>query len=82
MRNAHQLLDIVLTAFGAKSSDVDAGILEHSNADYQDLARGWHALVAQVAQYKDADDTARAELIQTITKVSRPRVKFPFRTKC
>lgn len=65
MRNARQILDIVVASFGEQilepSLDVDA--LSESKADYQELAHGWRGLVES---YSKGDDP---ELVPSITKV-------------
>lgn len=71
MRNARQILDIVLAAFGQEilESTSDSDALTESNADYQDLARGWKNLSDSYA--KSADSEAASELIPAVTKVCR-----------
>jgi hypothetical protein len=70
MRNARQILDIVVATFGQQilepNSDVEA--LKDSNADYLELARGWQALADRYS--KTVDDGNYSQLIPSITQVS------------
>ncbi|KAK4123891.1 alkaline phosphatase-like protein [Parathielavia appendiculata] len=58
MRNARQILDIVLAAFGKEilDSESDAGTLTKSKADYQELAHGWRHLVGKYRQNAGCED--------------------------
>jgi ethanolaminephosphotransferase len=69
MRNARQILDIVLAAFGHEilDSDSDASALTESKADYQELAHGWKALANNYAKNVGCEDCS--ELTTAITKV-------------
>jgi ethanolaminephosphotransferase len=69
MRNARQILDIVLAAFGQEilDSDADASALTESKADYQELAHGWKALASSYTKNADCEDCS--ELMTAITKV-------------
>jgi ethanolaminephosphotransferase len=66
MRNARQILDIVLAAFGREilESDSDPDTLTESKAAYQELAHGWKNVSKLYANGEDA-----AVLIPAITKV-------------
>lgn len=57
MRNARQILDIVLAAFGPEilESDATSASLSDSKADYQNLARGWKDLADNYENYVDVD---------------------------
>ncbi|KAL2262095.1 hypothetical protein VTK26DRAFT_2497 [Humicola hyalothermophila] len=69
MRNARQILDIVLAAFGQEllESGRDSEASAHSNADYRDLARRWRDLASSFERL-GADGTSYTELIPAITK--------------
>ncbi len=64
MRNARQILDIVVASFGEEildpSSDAD-----ESKADYHELAHGWRELVDSYNNNPNSPN-----LIPSITKVS------------
>jgi ethanolaminephosphotransferase len=73
MRNARQILDIVLAAFGQEilESDADADALSESKADYQALAHGWKDLVNSYGKSRDEDSS---KLILSITEAGlQPR---------
>jgi ethanolaminephosphotransferase len=69
MRNARQIRDIVLAAFGQEifETDSDADALTESKADYQELAHGWKVLADSYGRSRGNED--RAMLIPSITKV-------------
>jgi ethanolaminephosphotransferase len=69
MRNARQILDIVLAAFGPEilESDASSASLSESKADYQELAHGWKRLADSYDKQGAGDPAA---LIPAITKVS------------
>ncbi|KAK3897294.1 GPI ethanolamine phosphate transferase 2, partial [Staphylotrichum tortipilum] len=64
MRNARQILDIVVASFGEQILEpgLDGDALAESKADYQELAHGWRTLVDR---YNKGTDP---ELIPSITK--------------
>ncbi|AEO69526.1 uncharacterized protein THITE_2120034 [Thermothielavioides terrestris NRRL 8126] len=67
MRNARQILDIVLAAFGPEilESDASSASLSESKADYQELAHGWKRLADSYDKQGAGDPAA---LIPAITK--------------
>ncbi|KAL2128578.1 hypothetical protein VTI74DRAFT_9003 [Chaetomium olivicolor] len=67
MRNARQILDIVVAAFGTEilDSDSTAEALKEPKADYQELAHGWKRLPEIYLKASQGDDP---ELIPAITK--------------
>ena len=77
MRNARQILDIVLAAFGPQilepGSDADA--LTESNADYQALAHGWKGLVDSYS--KSDEDSSKLILSITEARPERLRLRWP-----
>lgn len=66
MRNARQILDIVIAVFGQLESEAGTEALAHSNSDYQELARGWQDLSASYDKSVDGEDSP--QLIPSITK--------------
>lgn len=74
MRNARQILDIVLAAFGQGllESDVNADAPAESKTDYQELARGWQDLAS--GYDKGADGEGYSELIPSIMKAGYRRI--------
>lgn len=64
MRNARQILDIVVAAFGQQILDSDTNAATES--DYQALAHGWKDLADSYAKSAHGEDSSR--LIQSITK--------------
>lgn len=71
MRNARQILDIVLAAFGQQLLDSEANseAAAHPNDDYRDLARGWQDLASRFEKNSGSSENY-AELIPAIMKVS------------
>jgi ethanolamine phosphate transferase 2 subunit G len=69
MRNARQILDIMLAVFGQEifESESNSDTLTESKAAYQDLAHGWKNLVD--SSDKSADGEAASEFIPAATKV-------------
>lgn len=65
MRNARQILDIVIAAFGQQILDSDTNAAMES--DYQALAHGWKNLADSYAKSPHGED--RSRLIQSVTKV-------------
>lgn len=64
MRNARQILDIVIAAFGQQILESDTNTVTES--DYQALAHGWKDLADSYAKSAHGEDSSR--LIQSITK--------------
>ncbi|KAG7290298.1 hypothetical protein NEMBOFW57_000297 [Staphylotrichum longicolle] len=64
MRNARQILDIVIAAFGQQILDSDTNAATES--DYEALAHGWKDLADSYAKSAHGED--RSRLIQSITK--------------
>jgi len=64
MRNARQILDIVLAAFGQQILEPDSNAVKES--DYQALAHGWRDLTDSYAKSGRGEDNSN--LIQPITK--------------
>ncbi len=77
MRNARQILDIVLAAFGPQilepGSDADA--LADSKADYQALAHGWKDLVDSYS--KNDEDSSKLILSTTEARRETHRLSWP-----
>jgi ethanolaminephosphotransferase len=69
MRNARQILDIVLAAFGQDIFEPGSGTggVTGSRADYQGLAHGWTELADSYAKYAEDDHSV---LVASITKAS------------
>lgn len=69
MRNARQILDIMLAVFGQEifESESNPDTLTESKAAYQDLAHGWKNLVDSYDQ--SADGEGASEFIPAATKV-------------
>ena len=63
MRNARQILDIVVASFGEQILEPSSDALTESKADYQELAHGWKSLADSYNEGGDPD------LIPSITKV-------------
>jgi ethanolamine phosphate transferase 2 subunit G len=69
MRNARQILDIMLAVFGQEifESESNSDTLTESKAAYQDLAHGWKSLVDSYG--KSVDGEAASEFIPAATTV-------------
>ncbi|KAK3301555.1 alkaline-phosphatase-like protein [Chaetomium strumarium] len=67
MRNARQILDIVLAVFGQEILEPDSGTggLTESRADYQGLAHGWKELADSYVKHAEDDHSA---LVSSITQ--------------
>ncbi|KAK4034082.1 GPI ethanolamine phosphate transferase 2 [Parachaetomium inaequale] len=68
MRNARQIRDIVLAAFGQEIFEIasNADTLTESKADYQELAHGWKRLADSYG--RNTGNENHAKLIPSITK--------------
>lgn len=78
MRNARQILDIVIAAFGQQLFDSDAHTdgFGESKADYHEMVHGWQDLTDRYSKSADGDNYS--ELTSLVIKASLVRIEICF----